>query len=1039
MKKTGTKIIQLMLALFLMVNAMTGMCFADGILTGDGSAENPYQIGTNEELLEFAAIVTGGDYDACAVVTSNIELEVFNSIGAYIPTTETNPYTGTFDGCGYTIELATGGIGGNKGLFAYTENATFKNLVLTGFSAGTADTAGSVCAVAKGGTFENVISCAEINSNGQSSKNYGGLIGNVTGAITMENCVFAGEIIVGKWAPNPGGLFGGGENLENKITNCYVTGDITGGDIACGLGQFGTFTNCYFSGNIYDAFALCTTTTGNRENVYYCGDSVLEGQVSTDKRGTAVSRGQIESGYLAYLLGDAFGQTIGEDTHPVFATETNKVYADTSVSGSYYNEGNLSGTAENPYIIGDKTAFAEFKNIVTTTNPAACAMLIADLELDWIGSDGAHINTTADAPYTGTFDGNGHNIKLDLSGTTGSKGLFAYTKNATFKNISLTGTVAGTSHNMGSVCAVAEGGTFKNIISSATVKNAAVDTYSPKNLGGLIGSVTSAITMENCAFTGNIINGAYTEHNSGLFGGNANLENVVTNCYVTGNISGGNVACGLGQYGTFTNCYFGGSISGAFICTTTYGTKNNVYYNSDSTYTALVNVSYQGTAVNATQLASGEIAYALGDAYGQLIGTDAMPVFANESNKVYGEVSGNYYNSSNPCGTTENPYKIGSKKAFTDFANLVVGGDTDACAILIADITLDWAGQNMAHINTTADAPYTGTFDGNGHKITLEMSGPGGNKGLFAYTKNATFKNLVLTGNAIGSGDNIGSVCGVADGGVFQNIVSDAAVKVATGYTKSNYGGLIGNVTSAITMNNCAFTGVVQNGDYASNQGGLFGGNANVENKITNCYVTGDITGGNVAFGLGAYGTFTNCYFSGNLSGAFICTTTYGTKNNVYYNGNKTIEAISSTNYQGTAVTDEDITSGKLAYLLGDAFGQEIGTDTLPVFVTDDNVVYTNGTTFANSAFDRAYIYSDAQGIEIIHDETTSAKLIVAVYETDAGILDHVEVIKDVELVSGELYEDVLPVIGEGQSVKIFLWNSLTDIKPLGNFTEISL
>jgi len=311
-----------------MLNLCTFICLADSSLQGDGSAENPYQISTKGEFTAFADIVIGGDNDACAILLADIELDYLGSNGAYIKTTSSAPYSGTFDGKDYTITYDMGGIGGTKGLFAYTQNATIKNLKLTGTVAGSSHAIGSVCAYADGGRFENIISSVNISSNGESPQNYGGLIGKVTSAITMDKCAYTGNMTLGTWAPNAGGLFGGNEDIASIVTNSYVSGNITGGNVACGFAYYGNFKNCYFSGNIYSAFAMCTTSMGTLDNVYYCGDNVFEGQVANFKKGTEVSANQFASGEIAYRLGENFGQLIGTDLTPVFANEDNTVYTD---------------------------------------------------------------------------------------------------------------------------------------------------------------------------------------------------------------------------------------------------------------------------------------------------------------------------------------------------------------------------------------------------------------------------------------------------------------------------------------------------------------------------------------------------------------------------------------------------------------------------------------------------------------------------------------------------------------------------------------
>ena len=84
-----------------------GQTWAQTQPTGAGTQENPYQISTADELRWFAGLVNGtltGGTDknnaACAVLTTNIDLSgvAWTPIGS-----ESNRYTGTFDGAGHTI------------------------------------------------------------------------------------------------------------------------------------------------------------------------------------------------------------------------------------------------------------------------------------------------------------------------------------------------------------------------------------------------------------------------------------------------------------------------------------------------------------------------------------------------------------------------------------------------------------------------------------------------------------------------------------------------------------------------------------------------------------------------------------------------------------------------------------------------------------------------------------------------------------------------------------------------------------------------
>lgn len=88
---------------------------------GAGTEENPYQIGTPEDLLAMVEKI--GTYgDKCFQLTTEIDMMdvAWSGIG-----TEGNPFTGTFDGGSAAISSLGGA------LFAYATDATIKNLTVT--------------------------------------------------------------------------------------------------------------------------------------------------------------------------------------------------------------------------------------------------------------------------------------------------------------------------------------------------------------------------------------------------------------------------------------------------------------------------------------------------------------------------------------------------------------------------------------------------------------------------------------------------------------------------------------------------------------------------------------------------------------------------------------------------------------------------------------------------------------------------------------------------------------------------------------------
>lgn len=71
------RLLSIFLCFAICLTLMPGMSVSaePGTMEGDGSVENPYQITTAEQLLEFREIVNGGDTDACAKLMNDI---VFN-------------------------------------------------------------------------------------------------------------------------------------------------------------------------------------------------------------------------------------------------------------------------------------------------------------------------------------------------------------------------------------------------------------------------------------------------------------------------------------------------------------------------------------------------------------------------------------------------------------------------------------------------------------------------------------------------------------------------------------------------------------------------------------------------------------------------------------------------------------------------------------------------------------------------------------------------------------------------------------------------
>ncbi|MEE0265157.1 MAG: GLUG motif-containing protein [Acutalibacteraceae bacterium] len=147
--------------------------------------------------------------------------------------------------------------------------------------------------------------------------------------------------------------------------------------------------------------------------------------------------------------------------------------------------------------------------------------------------------------------------------------------------------------------------------------------------GGVVGYNNGTIT--NCYNTGKV-SGC-----NDLVGGVAGYNNLgtITNCYNTGDVSGVSYIGGVAGYddGTTTNCYNTCEVSGNYsvggVAGSFYGTTQNCYYLSGRE----TDTSGGTTGKTYDAFANGEVAYLLGEAFGQAINEDEFPVFGGE--KVY--------------------------------------------------------------------------------------------------------------------------------------------------------------------------------------------------------------------------------------------------------------------------------------------------------------------------------------------------------------------------------------------------------------------
>lgn len=288
---------------------------------------------------------------------------------------------------------------------------------------------------------------------------------------------------------------------------------------------------------------------------------------------------------------------------------------------------------------------------------------------------------------------------------------------------------------------------------------------------------------------------------------------------------------------------------------------------------------------------------------------------------------------------------------------------------------------------------FTGTFDGNGHTVTLAIDQPSkDNIGLFSkISSTATIKNVTVDGTVTGS-RCVGGIAGTSNGTITQ--CQNKATITATKNGSGNYsqaGGIVGYAENA-TITSCANVGNV---NAAPNDGRRCGGVAGYAKTsvIENCYNQGQVSScrtssraavGGIAGYIDSNASVINCYNSGEIScvaasqvAKLVGWNAGSTIKNCYYLGDKESEGANGDNYTDPTQpkSADEMQTPAFAAQLGEAFMAKAGdypalsweTPTAAVLfaIAPANATleinggtYTGSTTVALPAADTPYSYT---------------------------------------------------------------------------------
>lgn len=750
----------------------------------DVDGDGVYEIANAGQFFWFAAVVNGGyedtqgDYNAKAILSKDINLEnrAWKPIGSGL-----NPYGGTFDGRGHKITglMAGDGVGQNVGLFGVVSGlGKIQNVGIAGGTVSGSTFAGGIAGQSYG-TIERCFNTAEVSGTTQ----VGGIVGVNYGVIS--DCYHIGAV---KGTDGVGGIAG---YSSKEVSYCYHVGSLT--QTEGNPGQ------------------IIGRNEGTVKMCYYLADAETE---------DGKTKAQFQSGEVTYLLQDnraqlVWGQNLDNDQpkqdYPVLQGAKVYVYGNCSGVMGYSNTaGGKSGHEYNangfcihcgayqPATDEDGNGAYEIRNagqlfwfaaVVNTgyegtpRNAKAYAELTMDIDLE------GRVWAPIGSPYQGIFDGKGYVITgLTVNAVSDHAGLFGYV--GEFGAVQRVGVA---------------GGSVKGMVQA----------------GGIAGQNDGAIS----------------------------------DCYYTGTVSGAEYVGGIVgvNNGRVMNCYTGwGSVAGS-------GAVENCYYLADT--------ATEDGGRTAEQFASGQVAYLLQDGREEKLWGQNLD--NNQPKQDYPALRGAKVYQGGPCHALQysnspltitheydngfcihcdayqpatdwdgdGVYEISNGGQLYWFAELVNGGQTDAGAILTADIVVnrDMSSSNLRPwvaigvekvIYTEEDAsfmeqPFAGKFDGKGYSISglycylnPEDEGPlpdAWSVGLFGTIGgDGVVMNVALKNTSFIAYQDAGGIA-AKNYGRIQNCTSDAAAyaAVAGGIAAENYGEVTRCVNAGSIHDGLAAGGII--------------------------------------------------------------------------------------------------------------------------------------------------------------------------------------------------------------------------------------
>ena len=335
-------------------------------------------------------------------------------------------------------------------------------------------------------------------------------------------------------------------------------------------------------------------------------------------------------------------------------------------------------------------------------------------------------------------------------------------------------------------------------------------------------------------------------------------------------------------------------------------------------------------------------------------------------------------------------FEIATANDLIAFAEYVGTGE-EANGVLTADINLTEPWTTPIGID---GASFTGTFDGQGHKITGFDGTSSGKFGLFGVTANATIKNFSIDGKLKVTAAHGSGAIGWASSSRISNVHSTLEITVADPDVH-HVGGVVGSAQYKNRITGCTFAGTLT--ETASNNdcfGGVIGYMA--EDTVLFCANYGTVTysnpGGSVG-GIAAYlnnngGMIRGCLNVGKvalndeetkptLGGAIMGNlrghTPENMQSNCWLEGSAPFATGGNVMPDVKCFTSDKLATGEVCYALnGDqtniGWFQTLGSDEAPVLDPTHQQVYLKGRKHCDGSLYTESTYANSPS-EVTQDE----------------------------------------------------------------------